>query len=128
MSTTAPTSGTKMDTGEDIGAMATLRLGMKYSPELREGLGLTLFFAVVASCGQIVVPITVQQTLDRGLNGPGGPRLDYVVWMGVLAAFAMMTGTVQLSRALADRELADEVLEEGIKNALVLFGATQHSQ
>ena len=46
----------------------------------------------------------------------------------VLAAFAMMTGTVQLSRALADRQLADEVLEEGIKNALALFGATQHSQ
>ena len=90
MSTVAPTSGTRMDTGEDIGAMATLRLGMKYSPELREGLGLTLFFAVIASCGQIVVPIAVQQTLDRGLNGPGGPRLDYVVWMGVLAAFAIV--------------------------------------
>ena len=89
MSAVAPTSGTRMDTGEDIGAMATLRLGMKYSPELREGLGLTLFFAVIASCGQIVVPIAVQQTLDRGLNGPGGPRLDYVVWMGVLAAFAI---------------------------------------
>ena len=43
MSAVAPTSGTRMDTGEDIGAMATLRLGMKYSPELREGLGLTLF-------------------------------------------------------------------------------------
>ena len=28
-----------MDTGEDIGAMATIRLGLKYSPELREGLG-----------------------------------------------------------------------------------------
>ena len=89
MSAVAPTSGTRMDTGEDIGAMATLRLGMKYSPELREGLGLTLFYAVIASCGQIVVPIAVQQTLDRGLNGPGGPRLDYVVWMGVLAAFAI---------------------------------------
>ena len=40
----------------------------------------------------------------------------------VLAAFAMMTGTVQLSRALADRKLADEVLEEGIKNTLALLG------
>ena len=46
MSTAAPTSGTRMDTGEDIGAMATIRLGMKYSPELREGLGLTLFLAI----------------------------------------------------------------------------------
>ena len=45
----------------------------------------------------------------------------------VLAAFAMMAGTVQLSRALADRQLADEVLEQGIKNALALFGVAQHS-
>src|SRR5687768_2970476 len=87
---TAPTSGTRMDTGEDIGAIATIRLGMKYSPELREGLGLTMLLAVISSCGQIVVPIAVQQTLDRGLNGPGGPRLDYVVWMGVLAAAAIL--------------------------------------
>ena len=69
---------------------ATIRLGMKYSPELREGLGCTLVLAVIASCGQIVVPIAVQQTLDKGLNGPGGPRFDYVAWMGVLAALAIV--------------------------------------
>jgi hypothetical protein len=45
-----------------------------------------------------------------------------------LAAFAMMTGTVQLSRALADRQLADEVLNDGIKNTLTLFGVTHHSR
>ena len=49
---------------------------------------------MIASCGQIVVPIAVQQTLDRGLNGPGGPRLDYVVWMGVLAAVAIVVTSV----------------------------------
>jgi TetR/AcrR family transcriptional regulator, transcriptional repressor for nem operon len=43
----------------------------------------------------------------------------------VLIIFAMMVGTVQLSRALADRQLADESLEQGIKNALALFGATR---
>jgi hypothetical protein len=94
-----------MDTGEDIGAMATLRLGMKYSPELREGLGLTLFYAVIASCGQIVVPIAVQQTLDRGLNGPGGPRLGYVAWMGVLAAVAIAV-TMGATKADFDRTIA----------------------
>jgi TetR/AcrR family transcriptional repressor of nem operon len=44
----------------------------------------------------------------------------------VLTVFAMMAGTVQLSRALADRQLADEVLEAGIKSALALFGAAHH--
>jgi TetR/AcrR family transcriptional regulator, transcriptional repressor for nem operon len=45
----------------------------------------------------------------------------------VLTVFAMMVGTVQLSRALADRQLADAVLEAGIKSALALFGAAAHS-
>src|SRR5215217_8237952 len=44
-----------------------------------------------------------------------------------LSVFAMMAGTLQLSRALADRQLADEVLEEGIRNALTLMGAEHYS-
>jgi TetR/AcrR family transcriptional regulator, transcriptional repressor for nem operon len=42
-----------------------------------------------------------------------------------LSVFAMMVGTLQLSRALADPQLADEILEQGIHNALVLLGAEQ---
>ena len=37
-----------------------------------------------------------------------------------LSLFALLIGTLQLSRALADRRLADEVLESGIANALAL--------
>ena len=37
-----------------------------------------------------------------------------------LSLFALLIGTLQLSRALADRQLADEVLERGIENALAL--------
>ncbi|MGH3922459.1 MAG: TetR/AcrR family transcriptional regulator [Pseudonocardiaceae bacterium] len=44
-----------------------------------------------------------------------------------LSVFAMMVGTLQLSRALADRQLADDVLEQGIQNALTLLDATQQS-
>ena len=40
-----------------------------------------------------------------------------------LGLFAMLIGTLQLSRALADPRLADEVLEQGIKNALALIDA-----
>jgi AcrR family transcriptional regulator len=42
-----------------------------------------------------------------------------------LSVFAMMVGTLQLSRALADRQLADAVLDQGLQNALALLGATQ---
>ena len=83
---TTVTSGTRMDSGDQIAALDTIRRGMAVSPELREGLGKTLALAVAASFGQVIVPIAVQQTLDRGLNGPSGPDVSYVVLMGVLAA------------------------------------------
>jgi len=37
-----------------------------------------------------------------------------------LSLCALLIGTLQISRALADRQLADEVLERGIENALAL--------
>jgi hypothetical protein len=40
-----------------------------------------------------------------------------------LSVFAMMVGTLQLSRALADRQLADAVLAQGIHNALAALSA-----
>ncbi|WP_433709257.1 TetR/AcrR family transcriptional regulator [Nocardia sp. CA-084685] len=43
----------------------------------------------------------------------------------VLSVFAMMAGTLQLSRALSDRQLADDVLDEGIRNVLGLLAIAQ---
>ena len=42
-----------------------------------------------------------------------------------LSVFAMMVGTLQLSRALADRHLADAILAQGIHNALAALDAKQ---
>lgn len=42
-----------------------------------------------------------------------------------LSVFALMVGTLEVSRALADRQLADDVLEQGIRGALELL-ATEH--
>jgi TetR/AcrR family transcriptional regulator, transcriptional repressor for nem operon len=38
-----------------------------------------------------------------------------------LSALALMIGTMQMSRALADRRLADEVLEQGVGDTLTLL-------
>jgi AcrR family transcriptional regulator len=40
-----------------------------------------------------------------------------------LTLFGMMVGTMQLSRALADRRLADAILEQGVQNVLALLDA-----
>ena len=87
--TTLADPGTVMDSGEDIAALDTIRRGIAVSPELTEGFRGTLALAVVASLGQVIVPIVVQQTLDHGLNDPGGPDVSFTVVMGLLAAVAI---------------------------------------
>ena len=45
-----------------------------------------------------------------------------------LSLFTMIIGTLQLSRAVADRELSDELLEQGLGNALGLLGGDHHTR
>jgi len=75
--------------GGGLGAMQTIREGFTYSPELSRGLGLTAALALLGTAGRVVVPITMQQTLDRGINGSGGVDVGFVVLMAVLAATAI---------------------------------------
>ena len=88
--TTPRTSGTRMDSGEELPALETIRRGVRYSPELKEGVAGTLALAVLASVGQVVVPIAVQQTLDHGLGEPTGPDVGFTVLMGLMAAVAIL--------------------------------------
>ncbi len=83
---------TSMASGDEISAVATLRQGFRYSPELREGLTVTLLLALLGTAGRVVVPIAVQQTLDRGLHGGANDTVDlgFVVTMSVFAAVAIV--------------------------------------
>jgi ATP-binding cassette, subfamily B, bacterial len=74
----------------DHSAGQTIRRGLSYSPEIRAGLGLTLVLALVATAGRVVVPIAVQQTVDRGLLNPAGPDLGFVRWMCLAAGIAVL--------------------------------------
>ncbi|HEX2551598.1 MAG TPA: ABC transporter ATP-binding protein, partial [Nocardioidaceae bacterium] len=88
--TTTTGTGTGMDSGESLPAMQTIRRGIELSPELTHGLRGTLAFAVVATIGRIVVPVSVQQTLDKGVNAPGGPDLRFVAVVAAIAAVAVL--------------------------------------
>ncbi|GAB3668351.1 ABC transporter ATP-binding protein [Actinocorallia lasiicapitis] len=66
------------ETAMHEGAVATLRRGLRLTPEFRKGIGVTLLLAIIATAGRVVVPIAVQQTIDHGLNGPSGPDLAFV--------------------------------------------------
>jgi putative ABC transport system ATP-binding protein len=69
------------------GALNTLRRGLAESPEMTRGLALTLGLALVSTVGRVVVPVTVQQTVDRGIRGDDGPRPGLVLAL-VAAAVA----------------------------------------
>ncbi len=87
------------------GALATVRRGIALSPELRVGLGGTLILAIIATAGRLVVPIAVQQVIDRGIlagiepgSGDAGAStvdMGFVIWMVGLAVLAVfVTGGV----------------------------------
>jgi len=93
---------TLLGSGEETGAIATIRRGVGFSPELREGIGWTLVLALIASVGQVVVPIAVQQVIDHALNGPDGPDVPLAVQLG-LAAAAVIVLTSWASYAMTRR-------------------------
>jgi len=51
---------------------------------------------------------------------PEDPRSARTKTLGV---YALMVGTLQLARTLADRQLSDDILEQGIRNALTVLDA-----
>ena len=87
-------------TEREAGAWATVRRGIGLSPELRVGLGVTLILALIATAGRLVVPIAVQQVIDRGIlsgvepgvtsEGPINVDLRFVGWMVGLAVVAVI--------------------------------------
>ena len=73
---------------------STLRRGLALSPEFRRGLLGTVLLALVATAGKVVVPVAVQQTMDSGLGGAGGPDLGYVRTAVLVCAAAVLVTAV----------------------------------
>jgi putative ABC transport system ATP-binding protein len=61
---------------------------------MRKGLRVTLALAVLATAGRLVVPVTVQRTIDDGINAPGGPDTSAVTLLVAFAAVAVVITAV----------------------------------
>ena len=72
-----------------VRAWETVRRGLSLAPELRRGLGFSLGLALVATAGRVIIPIAIQQVLDRGLTG-AGIDLGLVGWMVGFAMLAVL--------------------------------------
>lgn len=49
-------------------ALETLGRAWRASPELRQGLGITIGFALLSAAARLVLPVLVQQAIDRGFQ------------------------------------------------------------
>ncbi|PRX98521.1 ABC transporter ATP-binding protein [Allonocardiopsis opalescens] len=74
-------------------AIGTVRRGFGLSPEFRAGLGVTLVFAVIATLGRVLVPIAVQQAVDRGI-ATGTPDTGFVIAMVLVCAVGVVVTSV----------------------------------
>ena len=106
MSSTIAPSGPSATGGPKFSAWQVLRKGVRISPEFVQGIWVTLALSLLATCGRVVVPVAVQQTIDRGITGTGGPRPGLVVALVLgamlcvlITAVASYLSNVRLFRA-----------------------------
>ena len=86
-------------TGNTDPAMTTIRRGLQAAPVLRDGLGVTFALAAVGSAGRIVVPILIQQAIDKGIVGQDEVRVGLVVQLALIAAVAVTIAALALRQA-----------------------------
>ncbi|MFP5328275.1 MAG: ABC transporter ATP-binding protein [Acidimicrobiia bacterium] len=83
------------------GPLQVVKRGWNTSPELRQGAGLTVLLAILGGTGRVVVPILVQQILDRGV-ADGRVRMSTVFALSGIGLLGIV-GTAVASRATRAR-------------------------
>ena len=82
---------------DDVGALQVLRRGVAESPELREGFWGTVIRSLGVAGSKLLVPVTTQLIIDRGLSGDE-VDLSKVVSFASLAAL-LLIASIFLERA-----------------------------
>lgn len=77
----------------------TINRGVNVAPALAKGIGVTFAFAVVGSLARVVMPILIQQTIDKGLK-PGNIRIGYIFQIGAIAAVSVIVASLALRQAV----------------------------
>ena len=80
-----PAESSRIEQQSDLGTVATLRRGLELSPEIRQGLLVTMALAVIATVGRVVIPFVVQQATDNGILAEDGVDVSFVMWAIAIA-------------------------------------------
>ena len=110
------------------GTWSVLGRGLRLSPELRKGLGLTIVFSLAVAVSSIVIPVLVQQIFDHGLSGGFRPLFVFglcalALGIVVLAFFAQRVALRRL--VCASEEALMELRVRGFEHIHRLSIATQ---
>jgi ATP-binding cassette, subfamily B, bacterial len=81
-------------------AMQMIGKGVEAAPALRRGIGATFGLAMVGSAGRVVVPILVQQAIDRGLR-KGRVDVGVVTTIGLIGLAVIIIATTAQRTAVA---------------------------
>ena len=85
--------------------------GVAVTPELRQGIVLTVVMAVATAAGKLAVPMLIQQILDRGVLGDDGYRPGFVsVACAVTAALVFVLYVVSQATFLRLVRAAEDSL------------------
>ncbi|CAN5670036.1 ABC transporter ATP-binding protein [soil metagenome] len=93
-------------------AVHTIGRGLDAAPVLRQGLGVTWCYAAVGATGRVVVPVLLQQAIDRGIVRDGGVRV------GLVATLALVGAVVLVISGLAQRQA---IVRLGMRSEAALF-------
>ncbi len=87
----------RSDDNQPSGGLAVLRKGIAVMPEVRVGIRISFAFAIVVAAGKLMIPVAIQQVLDRGVFHQQGFRAGFVFTACALTAVGILGLTV-LSR------------------------------
>ncbi len=87
------------DETPEIGGLTVFRRGLEVSPDLRNGLLVTVLLALTAAAGRLIIPILVQLVLDRGLLGDDGyrPGFLWAVSLGALVVIVVVAWSTRVT-------------------------------
>ncbi len=92
-----PSDADPTDAAAPSGAIAVLRRGVAVMPEIKRGIAVSIAFAVVVAAGRLLIPVAIQQVLDKGVLDAGGYRSTFVLSACALTALGVVVLTI-LSR------------------------------
>ena len=91
-----------MSESQRNGAIATLNQGVRAVPSLRQGIGSTIFLALIGASGRVVVPVVIQQAIDHGLH-PSSDSSTQSVDIGLIIQLCVGAAIYLLVAAVAQR-------------------------